>query len=136
MLVTLTLVILLAAIIVFFSQEFIQIFKTIFAIKGVMLFLPLFIVSWLIFTFDYWTLQVISYCQQILSEILTFLVSIMPFSFMAEHVSLIMILTSVSVLPVYLLDLIMRKKYFKGYQYPNVTSIIIFIITALLLLML
>lgn len=134
MLFTLTLVILLGAITVFFSQEFLGFFKKIFAIKGMKLFLPLFIASWLVFTFDHWGLWGIYYYRQILSYVLVFLVDIMPFSYMAEHVALIILLATISVLPVYLIDLSLRKRSFKRYQYPQVTSLFLFIVTSLVVL--
>lgn len=134
MLLTLAMVVLFASIAVFFSQEFIRTFKKIFAIKGVKLFLPLFLASWLIFTFDYWSLWCVYYYREILQAILIFLIQIMPFQQAAEPIALIILLTVISVLPVFLIDFFMRKKTFKGYKYPNVTSALILIVSSVILL--
>jgi hypothetical protein len=131
---TLALVVLFASIAVFFSQEFISVFKKLFAIKGVKLFLPLFLASWFVFTFDYWALWIVYYYREMLQICLTFLVSIMPFQEFAEQVSLVIFLWAISVLPVFIIDQVLRRKTYKGYQYPNVTSMIVFLVSAILLL--
>ncbi len=133
MLLTLALVVLLASITVFFSQEFIGAFKKLFAIKGVPLFLPLIAASWLIFTFDYWALWGAYYYREMLETMLNFLLRIMPFQKFATPVSLIILLTVISILPVILLDLYCKRKTYRGYPYPNVTSLIILIVTSILL---
>ena len=61
MLFTLAAVVFFAAIVTFFSQEFIGIFKKIFAIKGAKLILPLLLASWCIINFNYLVLWVVYY---------------------------------------------------------------------------
>ncbi len=134
MLLTLALVILGASIAVFFAQEFIGMFKKLFAIKMVRLFLPLLIASWLVYTFEYLALWMVYYYREILQVGLTFLINIMPFHQYAGPISLIILLFTITTLPVFLIDELQRKRTFKGYQYPNVTRILIFIVSSVLLL--
>jgi flagellar biosynthesis protein FlhB len=134
MLYTLAMVVVLASIAVFFSQEFVRALKKLFAIKGVFLFLPLLAGSWFVFTFDYLALWGVYYYREILQSALHDLVSIMPFTAYAEQVALIILLWCVSILPVIAIDQYIRRKSYKGYQYPNITSMILFIVSAILLL--
>ena len=134
MLFTLTLVILLGAITVFFSQEFLGVIKKIFAVKGVKLFLPLLVASWFVFSYGDWVIFALTYYRETLVKVLTFIDAIIPFPQIAEHVAIVIVLTLVSVLPVYLIDLFMRKRSYKSYNYPQTTSLLIFIVSTFILL--
>ncbi|MCE0723154.1 MULTISPECIES: hypothetical protein [Legionella] len=134
MLLTLALVVLLSSILVFFSEEFIKAFNKLFAIKGAKLLIPMFAASWLIYTFTFWCLWAIFYLREMLHEILNFLVRIMPFQQGAVSAVLIFMLTFLSVVPVLILDILSRRKRFKGYQYPYVTSGVIWILSVFLLI--
>lgn len=136
MLLTLALVVLLSAIIVFFSEEFIALFKKFFAIKGAKLFLPLFAASWFIYSFNFWVLWAIFYVREILHDVLDFLVRIMPFQKGAQSVALVFMLTVLSVIPVLILDVLKRRKSFKGYQYPYATSGFILLLSVFMLIIL
>lgn len=136
MLVTLALVIFLAAITVFFSEEFIRAFKKLFAIKGTKLFLPLFAASWLIYTFDFWFLWTFFYVREILNGILAFLIDIMPFQQGKQSVALIILLTVLSVVPVIIIDVLNRRKSFKGFRYPYLTSTLVWIVSVIMLIIL
>lgn len=127
---TLALVVFFAAILVLFSQEFINIFKKIFAIKGAKLFLPLFIGSWLVVDFEDIFLWGIYYFRETLNAIVWFFSQIIPFQG-AYSIVLIIWLTIISVVPVFLLDMYLVKKTYKHYEYPYITSTLIWIITAL-----
>ncbi|CAM2771548.1 MULTISPECIES: hypothetical protein [Legionella] len=130
----LALVVLLGAIIVLFSEEFIKSFKKLWAIKGAKLLLPLFAASWFIYTFDFWFLWVIFYLSEFLHFILTFLIRLMPFQQGAKSVALVILLIFFSVVPVLIIDLFTRRKNYKGYQYPYITSTIIWILCVALLI--
>jgi hypothetical protein len=136
MLLTLTLVVLVGSIVVFFSEEFIKSFKKLFKIKGATLFLPLFVASWLVYSFDFWFLWTIFYLREIVYQVLIFLEWIMPFQRGAESVSIVILLTTLSVVPVIIIDVIMRKKTYWGYKYPYITSGIIWIFCVFLLIVL
>ncbi|KTD74015.1 hypothetical protein [Legionella tucsonensis] len=134
MLLTLALVVLLSSIVVFFSDEFIKSFNKIFAIKGAKLFIPLFAASWLVYTYNFWVLWAIFYVRELLHIVQNFLVSIMPLQKGAVPVVLVFMLTFLSVLPVLILDIFSRRKNFKGYQYPYVTSALIWLLSVFLLI--
>ncbi len=134
MLLTLALVVLLSSILVFFSEEFIKLFKKLFAIKGAKLLIPMFAASWLIYTFNFWFLWAIFYAREMLHETLNFLVQIMPFQRGAVPVVLIFMLTFLSVVPVLILDIVSRRKTYKGYKHPYVTSGVIWILSVFLLI--
>lgn len=135
MLTTLALVVFAAAIVVFFSQEFIKFFKKIFAIKGANLILPLAIASWAVYYFDYWFLWTIYYYWECMNSLLSLLTYLMPFPQYTSPIAMILLLTGVSVLPVLIWDWVTRKRSFKGYRYPYVTSTVIWVITSILLLL-
>lgn len=131
MLLTLALVIFSAAIMVLFSQEFIRTFKKIFAIKGAKLFLPLFMGSWLAVNSEDFFVFIVYYIRAILNSIVVFFTQIIPFNKGAYSSVLIIILTLISVVPVVLLDMYLVKKTYKHYEYPYLTSTLIWIISAL-----
>lgn len=134
MLLTLAILVFFASIIVFFSQEFIRMFKRIFAIWGAKTIIPLAVASWAVFTFDYWFLWAIYYYKELLQRSCDFLTELMPFQQGAALVAAIILLTVISVAPVYFLDLFLRKRTYKHYKYPYVTSTMIWLISSELLL--
>lgn len=129
MLVTLALLVFSGAILILFSQEFIRIFKKIFAIKGAKLFLPLFIASWLALRFDNLFLLGIDYYRDVLNSVVLYLSQFIPFRG-ASSLVFIILLTVISVAPVFLLNIHIKKKTFKSYEYPYLTSTILWIISA------
>ena len=135
MLLTLAMLVFFASIFVFFSQEFIRTFKRIFEIPGAKLVIPLAIGSWLVLTFDYWFLWAIYYCREILQTLLTVLVHIMPFQQGAATIALIILLTVLSVFPVFVIDWIIRKRTYNAYRFPYLTSTLIWISSAVILLL-
>lgn len=134
MLYTLAFIVMLSAIVLFFSQEFIRVFKRIFEIPGAKLLLPLAVVSWLISEFHDEFLVCVLYAQKSLLDILAFLTQLLPFQLGASSVVLILFLTLITVVPVFVLHVYLLKKNYQGYQYPYLTSTLIWLATALLCL--
>jgi len=134
MLFTLAAVVFCAAIFVFFSQEFISTFKKIFAIKGAPLILPLAAASLVIYSFDYWCLLAVYYYRQVLNSMVSFLTMLIPLGQISSYIAAILVLTFISVIPVLVLDLVSRKKTYKPYPYPYLTSSIIWLISAFILI--
>ncbi|WP_298623187.1 hypothetical protein [uncultured Legionella sp.] len=134
MLLTLAVVVFSAAIMILFSQEFIRTFKKIFAIKGAKLFLPLFIGSWLVISFEDLCLWGIYYYRELLNAVILFVTQIIPFQQGAYSIVFIILLTVISVVPVFLFDMYLVKKTYKHYEYPYLTSTLIWLISALILL--
>ena len=128
------LVVLFGVIMVLFSEEVSKSFKKLWAIKGARLLLPLFAASWFIYTFDFLFVWVIFYLRGFLHDTLTFLIRLMLFQQGATSVALVTLLTFFSVVPVLIIDFFTRKKNYKSYQYPYITSTIIWIFCVVLLI--
>ena len=135
MLYTLAALIVFSAIMVFFSQEFVSVFKRILEIKGAKLVLPIVLGSYLIFVFEEWVIYFLSHYRDFLQAVNDFLTRILPFDGYSSQVSLVIIFSLISVIPVYLLDWYLVKRTFHKYKYPYITSSIIWITTVILLLM-
>lgn len=130
----LVLIVCLAAIISFFSQEFKSVFKKIFDVKGMKLFLPLILGSWFVFTYDYVVLEVLFYIRDKLNGMNTFLIEILPHQQYIADVILIFLLTLVSVGPVALLHYLAYRKTNQPYPHPYLVSTLIWIVSATLLI--
>ncbi|MFI4919546.1 MAG: hypothetical protein ACHP65_08320 [Legionellales bacterium] len=135
MLLTVALVAICSAIIMAFSQEFYGLFKKIAEIKGALLLLPLALASWAVYAFDYWLLWAVYYGRECLQVVLTFLVYLIPFKQGALSVAIILLLTLSSVAPIFLLDWYLKKQKYATYPYPYVTSAIIWLVCAMLLVL-
>ena len=132
MLVTFALVVFSSAIVIVFSQEFTSLFKAVFAYKTTQILIPLFAASWLVYSYDYWILWGVYYCQQILSSTVLFFSELLsPYSIKSSMI-VIVVLTLTSVLPVFILNIIWKKRTLRVYPYPYITSTMIWIISALL----
>ncbi len=137
MLFTLAAVVFFAAIMTFFSQEFIRTFKKIMDIKGAKLILPLLAASWLVLTYDYWALWVVYYYRELLNGIVRMVAYIIPFSQISYYVASILVLTIISIVPVFCFDYFFyRKKNYKPYPHSYLVSTIIWIVNALALIVL
>lgn len=134
MLYTLAFIVMFSAIVLFFAQEFIRVFKRIFEIKGAKLLLPLALVSWVISEFHDEFLICVLYIQKLILDTLAFITQLLPFQLGASSVALILFLTLITVLPVFVLHFILLKKNYQGYQYPYLTSTLIWLACVLMCL--
>lgn len=133
MMVTLALLVCLAAIFCFFAQEFNRVFKRIFDIKGIKLFLPLALGSWLVYNYDFLFLEVLYFIRDKLNALNEFLIYVFPNNSYVNEAILIFILTVVSVGPVILLHVYSYRKTNKPFAHPYSLSTLIWIICAILL---
>ncbi|CEG57579.1 hypothetical protein [Legionella fallonii] len=137
MLFTLAAVVFFAAIITFFSQEFIRMFKKIMDIKGAKLVLPLLAASWLMLSYDYWALWVVYYFREVLNWLVRMLTYIIPFGQVSSYIACIIVLTILPLAPVFGFDLLIyRKKNFKPYPHTYLVSSCIWLVCALALIVL
>ncbi len=137
MLFTLAAVVFFAAIMTFFSQEFIRTFKKIMDIKGAKLILPLLVASWLVLNYDYWALWVVYYYREILHGCVRMLAYIIPFKQISFYIADILVLTIISIVPVFCYDFfVYRKKNYKPYPHSYLVITIIWLINALTLIVL
>ncbi len=79
MLFTLAVTVFFGAILVFFSQEFVRLFKKIFSIPGVKLLLPLALASWLIEAYEDWGRWLLLRFQAASHQALHQLATLVPF---------------------------------------------------------
>lgn len=101
LLLTLALSICGGAIFIFFSQEFLRIYKKILSIPGVKLLLPLILASWFIEVYEGWGRWLMIRCQSVLHQILYQLATMMPFETGAVSVIRILYLFILSGLPLW-----------------------------------
>lgn len=133
MLTTFALAVLFVAMIVIFSQDIKKVFKSIFAYKIAQFILPLLLASTVIYVFNEWVLWVLYYYSYGLKIALHFVIQNMPFQYGAEIIARVLLLCIISVLPVVVLKFIFSKKSYIPFQYPYLTSTVLWIITAMIL---
>ncbi len=115
MLVTIALVVLCSSIVVFFSEEFISLFKKMLAIPGVKLLLPLVIASLFVEMYESWGLWVLARCQAALHQVIYLLSRLVPFETGSVSLMRIVYLFIIASLPVWCFLL---KSRLQGRRYP------------------
>lgn len=127
-------IVLTAAIVVFFSQEFGRFFKKIFAIPGAKLIIPLVIASWIIEYYEGWGLWLLWYYKKGLHYILRHTAAYFSWSAWAlsfVHILQLFILAS---LPVWIAYAVAKSKgLYERWPYTYHVGISCWIITAVLL---
>jgi len=134
MYITLILAVLFTAIVVFFSQEFINMFKKIFAIPGAKLILPLMLASWLVEYFEDWLLWILLGIKNALHQVVYWLNALIPFergSISIAHTILLFLLAS---LPVWILIAVVKYKgKYDPWPYTYELGAILWLTAAILL---
>lgn len=130
---TLALVIIGFAIAVFFSQEFAKLFKKIFAVPGMRLVLPLFLLTTLIVYYEEIVFLGLSFIQSNFHAFSRKLAAMLPFNKAALALVKIFLLVIFSLIPVLGLTYWMRKKMHQPFNYSYLTSSLIWIFCAILL---
>lgn len=133
MLPTLALLVLFSAIIVFFSREFGALFKKLFAITGVPLCLPLVMASFLVVLYEPWIFIVLVAIKQWLHGLIWQVSSMLSYSYAANVTLTVMVLVSLTVLPVLALDAWSIRKTWQSFPYSRITSLVIWLFLAILL---
>ena len=134
LMVTLAAIVVIAAIVCFFAQEFGRLFKSILAIKWMNVILPLAFASYLVCDFQVFFMQVIGDIRTFLLDLLQYIEMIFPVNSYVISIIVILYLTALSILPVVLLDIYHRKRTFKPYPYPYLTSTLLWITCSLLMI--
>ncbi|AHE66435.1 hypothetical protein [Legionella oakridgensis] len=134
MLFTLALIILGATVVVFFSQEFAGVFKKIFAIPGVKLFMPLAFVSWLIDSFEPWVFWLLLKCKEGLLYLIYQFAEWMPWKKNAVALAQILILFLLPMIAMGILFLWAKfKKMHEPWPYTYDIGVVLWIISFILL---
>ncbi|MBA2650036.1 MAG: hypothetical protein H0U75_10680 [Legionella sp.] len=125
--------ILLIAAIVLFSNEIKKTLKAIFEYKIAMILLPLILATYLIYSFDYWLLWALYYYLEFLEKCIDIIAVLIPFKSLSYLISAIIVLTLFAVLPVMVVNFIVNKRSYLPFQYPYLVSTVIWIVTAMVL---
>lgn len=135
MLLTIALVVLGSSILVFFSQEFGAVIKMLFNIPGVKLILPTALVSLLVAYYEPWVLWALLALKATLHGLAKAITDILPFETGDWLVAEILLLMIITMVPVLLINLWSIKKTFERFKHPYLLSSILWITTAVLLVM-
>lgn len=124
------------AILCFFSQEFLDLLKRIFAVKGATTILPLALASSII----YYNLDLVLFglysIHAYLRDLLHWIMYLIPYKSQAHSIAMIIELVLISVVPVLLLNAYSYRKTHKPYPYPYWTSTFLWLFSVILLLVL
>lgn len=135
MFVTLVLLVLGAAIVVFFSEEFAGLIKKAAHVPGVKLFVPLFIASWLVVSFEYWLWRALFYLHQFIAFDVDLLMKLLPFQWGAEKTAQIINLALMTLAPVLLFAWLYKRRHHRPFAYMGLLLIIFFIVFAMAMLL-
>ncbi len=130
---TIALVVFGCAIMVFFSKEFGNFIKKLLSIPGMKLLLPLIFVSFFIIYFKLEVLWFLAKFQTILFTLTQSLASLFPFQTMAYALATILVLISITVLPVLAINLWHKRKTYHSFEYISLTMTVIWLFVAVLL---
>jgi hypothetical protein len=117
----------LAAIFCFFSQEFAQLLKKIFAIRGAKTFLPLALASFIAFAIQPTVKNVLNSFQGMVSDVVAAFAYLSSFTDFSEPISQACALLFITLVPVLILNEISRRKSNHKYPYPQITSVFLFV---------
>ncbi len=132
-LLTVALVVLICSIFVFFSKEFGNLIKRVFAIPGMKLFLPLILATIVVVNFDSWVFIALAKTQSFLLRVTTTLTNWLPFQHGASYIADTLLLTGLSILPVIAIRWRVKRKSYRPFQYSYLTSTVIWLIVIVLL---
>jgi hypothetical protein len=124
----LVLIICMTSILAFFSQEFSELIKKIFNIKGAKLVLPLAFASALVLFNNELVVAGLAHIEDHITLLFAWIMYIMPYKQYSVYVVLVLLLTILSVGPVILLNMLSIKKTHKPYAHPYLVSTLIWII--------
>lgn len=128
----LILVVVLGTTVVLFSEEIIEMFKKIFAIPGLLLFIPLIMATFLFIYGELPILAVLLAIQKFLVKLISTIANSLPFGIFSTYIVSIFVIVILTCLPVFLLDLWLKKKKRNGFAYHYLTSTIIWIAICIL----
>ncbi|WP_028388279.1 hypothetical protein [Legionella fairfieldensis] len=131
---TVALVVLTCSIIVFFSQEFVNFFKKLFAIPGMTLFLPLLLITALLVYYEPWFSWILSIIQTIFDKLVVAIANVLSFHRGVKYVASVLVLWSLSVLPVWIIDVWYKRKTYHAFSYSYLISTVIWLVAAAVLI--
>ncbi len=135
MIVTIALVVVCSSIIAFFSQEFVRMFKKLFSIPGMKLFLPLAIASCLIEVYEDWGFWFLTSFQAAIEKMTHALAHLFPFETGSVLIIRILFLFVLACIPIiaYRLRAKFKGNYAAPHPYIDLLSLILWLVAAILL---
>lgn len=133
---TMVILVVLASIVIFFSEELSKVLKKIIKIKGASLILPLFFASWFVVYYDARFSYALLAIQRSLNQFILSVAQAFPFKWGAVSLATFFFLTSFSALPVYVFyEVAVRKKmrhaeYWVSLAYALLWIILMFFLMA------
>lgn len=132
---TLALLICSFAIVVFFAQEFLDVFKKIFGFPGVKLFVPLMLASSVIELYEPWGGWLLFRIKMILSYLPGGIAHLFPSGTVSTYLSKIIYLMCFGCLPIWIATYRSRSKgHLKASQFPFFLGLFIWVFLAILLI--
>lgn len=131
--ITMSLVVLICSIVVFFSKEFANFIKKIMAVRGMKLLLPLTLATVLLVFYE----NEVSFCLKLIQMILLSFTnkaaSMLPGGVLASYLVKIILLMALSLLPTLAISSWYKRKTYQNYKYAGIVMALTWILTAMLL---
>ena len=131
---TIILLILSSAVLIFFAREFAEAFRTVFAVPGVKLVLPLLLVTQLIFWIEPWFLFAIQSLCDFLLLLQQSLASFFLVSRITQFLTQAIVICLLTVLPVWILDAWSFRRTFKPFPYKPILAAMLWLMWVILCL--
>ena len=131
---TLAGLVLMATVVVFFSEEFAGFIKKIFSIPGFLLLIPLAIASYVVLKFESYLAMFLYFLNNAFHVIIGIIYKILPFTTGALQVARIIFLCLATVLPLFILDWVMKRRTHRPFEYHYLIGSTLFIVLAFILL--
>ncbi|MFZ4077168.1 MAG: hypothetical protein ACOYKA_04195 [Legionellaceae bacterium] len=126
---TMVILVVLASIIIFFSEELSKIFKKIIKIKGASLILPLLFASWVVVHYDARLSYALLAMQRYLHQFILSFAQAFPFKWGAVSIVTFFFLTSFSALPAYVFyEVAVRKKMRHAEYWVSLTYALLWLV--------
>lgn len=119
MLGTIALLIVGAAIFVFFAQEFGQFIKKILSIRGMALLLPMLLATWLIMQFQTWIILFLEVCSAVIKLCLAWVDKLMPLSLQGSAITIGFVLAIFSIVPVLVYNALWQRRNFISFPHKD-----------------
>ncbi|MFC3908138.1 hypothetical protein ACFORL_03470 [Legionella dresdenensis] len=134
MLYTLALLVVLASIFVFFSQEFSNMAKKLFSIFWIRLLLPLILASIVVARYELWILVGAVYLKNMIDNAVAVLASLLPYQSGSVATIKILLLLLLTLVPGFALDYYSVRKTYVPYKHTWIVMVLIWLFVLIFLL--
>lgn len=127
-------VVLVSSILVFFSEEWGNLLKKLFAIRGMKLFIPLIIANCVLIVYQPWVSIVLIGIQHILHQLQQAISNLIPWQMGAQQMAGILILFLLTLIPVWILNYWFKRRSYLGFRRRRLTLLLIWLFCAIVLI--